>query len=121
MSGKFFERVYQVVRQIPPGKVATYGQIARLLGEPHAARTVGWALRASDSSDIPWHRVINAQGRISAAGRRVEGDLQRAMLEDEGIRFDGAGRIDLDVYQWDAPTRLGLHQINKVTVESRAT
>jgi methylated-DNA-protein-cysteine methyltransferase related protein len=121
MSGEFFERVYQVVRQIPSGKVATYGQIARLLGEPHAARTVEWALRTSDSPDIPWHRVINAQGRISAAERRAEGDLQRAMLEDEGIRFDGDGRIDLDVYQWDAPIQFGLHQINKVTVESRAT
>jgi methylated-DNA-protein-cysteine methyltransferase-like protein len=99
----FFERVYQVVRQIPSGRVATYGQIARLLGEPHAARTVGWAMRASTDPTVPWHRVLNAQGRISAAERRREGRLQRALLEDEGIHFDDRGRVDLGVYQWEAP------------------
>jgi len=96
----FFERVYQVVRLIPPGKVATYGQIARMLEAPHAARTVGWAMASSTDDDVPWQRVVNAQGRISGA-RRVELGLQRELLEAEGVVFDEDGRIDLDVYQWE--------------------
>ena len=98
----FFGRVYHVVRQIPPGRVATYGQIARLLGEPHAARTVGWAMRASTDPTVPWHRVLNAQGQISAEDTRREGPLQRALLEEEGIDFDARGRVDLGLYQWGA-------------------
>jgi methylated-DNA-protein-cysteine methyltransferase-like protein len=96
----FFKRVYQVVQQIPPGSVATYGQIARLLGERHAARTVGWAMRASTDPDVPWHRVLNAQGRISAAERRAESGLQRALLEEEGVVFEEDGRVDLAVFRW---------------------
>jgi methylated-DNA-protein-cysteine methyltransferase-like protein len=99
----FFERVYEVVRQIPPGRVATYGQIARRLGEPHAARTVGWALRAAADPTVPWHRVLNAQGRISAEDTRREGALQRVLLEAEGIDFDERGRVDLGLCQWEAP------------------
>ncbi len=100
MTRSFFERVYQVVRLIPPGKVATYGQIARMLEAPHAARTVGWAMASSTDDDVPWQRVVNAQGRISAA-RRVESGVQRELLEAEGVVFDKDGRIDLDVYRWE--------------------
>jgi methylated-DNA-protein-cysteine methyltransferase-like protein len=100
MTSSFFERVYQVVRLIPPGKVATYGQIARLLEAPHAARTVGWAMASSRDDDVPWQRVVNAQGRISGA-RRVESGRQRELLEAEGVVFDEDGRIDLTVYQWE--------------------
>jgi methylated-DNA-protein-cysteine methyltransferase-like protein len=103
MSASFYERVYQVVRLIPPGKVVTYGQIARLLGEPHGARTVGWAMQALPDPEVPWHRVINAQGRISGVGRGARADLQRALLEDEGVVFDARGRVDLSVYQWEGP------------------
>jgi methylated-DNA-protein-cysteine methyltransferase-like protein len=105
-ADSFFERVYQVVRQIPPGRVATYGQIACLLGQPHAARTVGWAMRASGDPDVPWHRVLNAKGRISAVERRIESGLQRALLEGEGILFDEEGRVDLGVYRWEIPAGL---------------
>ena len=75
MEPSFFERVYRVVQQIPRGKVASYGQIAALLGHPQAARTVGWALNALTServAQVPWQRVINSAGRISISARRPE-------------------------------------------------
>ena len=103
VADSFFQRVYQVVRRIPVGRVATYGQIARLLGEPHAARSVGWAMSASSDPDVPWHRVLNAQGRISAAERRAESGLQRALLEEEGVVFDRDGRVDLALFRWQVP------------------
>ena len=97
----FFTQVYEVVRRIPPGQVATYGQIARLLGKPRAARTVGWALHSMpEGSDVPWQRVINAQGIISLDARGPGGALQRVLLEAEGIVFDEQGRVDLQVYGW---------------------
>lgn len=96
----FFDQVYGLVRRIPEGRVATYGQIARLLGQPHAARTVGWALRGVPSgSDVPWHRVVNAAGRVSIPGSRGAAD-QRRLLEREGVVFDPDGRIDLARYGW---------------------
>ena len=100
----FFERAYQMVRHIPPGRVATYGQIARLLGMPRAARTVGWALHSlPEGSDVPWQRVINAKGTISLGSHGHGGALQRAMLEAEGIVFDDQGHVDLDVHGWTGP------------------
>ncbi len=99
-QASFFVLVCQVVRRIPPGKVATYGQIARLLGVPHAARTVGWALRAvPEGSDVPWQRVINFRGAISLATGQGA-DLQRALLEEEGVVFDAQGCVDLKLYGW---------------------
>lgn len=95
-----FERVYTLVREIPRGKVASYGQIARWLGWPRGARTVGWALRALHTDEVPWHRVVNAQGRVSLKG---DDGRQRALLEAEGIVFDAAGRIDMKVYNWTGP------------------
>lgn len=98
----FFDQIHEVVRRIPPGKVATYGQIARLLGQPRAARTVGWALRATpEGSDLPWQRVINARGTVSFAAGSPGAELQRALLEEEGIAFDEQGRVDLKVYGWE--------------------
>ncbi len=97
----FFNLVYQVVRRIPPGKVATYGQIARLMGIPSGARQVGWALAdLPHGSDVPWQRVVNAQGRVSLRGRGEEPPLQQVLLEAEGVAFDSSGRIDLKVYGW---------------------
>ena len=106
MATGFFENVWRIVSRIPRGKVATYGQIATLLGNPRAARTVGWAMRAlPEGSDVPWHRVINAQGRISTSLRQ-ESDIsvQRERLEAEGIVFESNGRVDLNVYRWEGLT-----------------
>lgn len=102
--------LYKLVRRIPSGKVATYGQLAALAGLPRHARHVGTALaRTPGSLKIPWHRVVNAQGRISL--RRINwqsgsDDLQRILLEAEGVVFDGSGKIRLADYQW-VPTNLG--------------
>jgi methylated-DNA-protein-cysteine methyltransferase-like protein len=99
MTTSTFEQIHQVVRHIPPGQVATYGQIARLLGMAHAARTVGWALRAlPEESDVPWQRVISASGTISLDPYGAA--VQRALLESEGVVFDERGRVDLDVHGW---------------------
>ena len=101
MQDLFFEQVYSVVRRIPPGKVATYGQIARLLGRPRGARTVGWALHSlPEGSDVPWQRVINARGVITLDAHGPGGSIQRALLETEGIVFDEQGRIDLGAWGW---------------------
>jgi methylated-DNA-protein-cysteine methyltransferase-like protein len=98
----FFEQVYRLVRQVPPGKVTSYGAIARMLGHPHAARTVGWALHSlPEGSDVPWQRVINSQGRISTSCREHGADLQRALLEAEGIEFDERGYVDWDRFGWE--------------------
>lgn len=92
----FFERVYEAVRGIPRGRVATYGQVARLLGVPRGARAVGWALGALDprrARRVPWHRVVGAGGRISL--RAGAGPLlQRRRLRAEGVVFQGS-RVDL--------------------------
>jgi len=101
MSSNFFERVWAVVACIPKGKVANYGQIAAMLGNPRAARTVGWALHSMpDDLNLPWHRVINAEGRISTGGRQHEVDIQRMLLETEGVEFNLHGGVDLAKYQW---------------------
>ena len=104
MVNSFFEQVYRVVRRIPAGQVATYGQIARILGAPRAARTVGWALHdVPEGSEVPWQRVVNARGTISLEARGMGGAVQRALLEEEGVRFEPEGRIDLGVYGWPGP------------------
>jgi methylated-DNA-protein-cysteine methyltransferase-like protein len=97
-SATLFQRVHAVVRKVPRGRVVTYGQVARALGMPRGARTVGWAMRSS-TENVPWHRVVNARGEISL--RPTTGyHEQRARLRAEGIRFDRAGRIDLERYGW---------------------
>lgn len=99
---RVFARIYEIVRMVPPGTVATYGQIAEIVGDRHAARTVGWALNAlNEGTDVPWHRVINARGEISTHHSDGETLLQRVLLEREGIAFDERGRTDLAVYQWE--------------------
>ncbi len=99
-ASSFFRQVHELVRQIPLGRVATYGQIATMLGDPRAARTVGWAMRAvPEGSDVPWHRVLNARGRVSLYAFEG-GDLQRYLLEQEGVVFDEAGKVNLDRYGW---------------------
>ncbi len=97
-----YSSIYAVVQQIPLGRVATYGQIATLADLQGKARLVGYALyRVVEGSDIPWHRVINAQGKVSESPfRNGSDDLQRSLLEAEGIEFDRAGHINLRQYQW---------------------
>ena len=94
----FEQRVWQVVSSIPPGRVATYGQIAELAGEPRRARHVGRTLGALPvGSRLPWHRVINAAGRSSLAG--AAGEEQRRRLRSEGVPF-ASGALDLSRYRW---------------------
>ena len=96
-----YRRIYRVVTRIPPGRVATYGIVARLAGRPGAARTVGWALSAlPHDSAVPWWRVVNAAGRISL-GDHHHGALQRALLLRDGVRF-AAGAVDLATVGWPA-------------------
>lgn len=98
MSGH--QRIYSVVRRIPRGRVATYGQVAGLAGLSGHARQVGYALHALPShSRVPWHRVINARGEVSprANGERL---TQQMLLEDEGVEFDARGRLKLARFQW---------------------
>ncbi|MGH9967116.1 MAG: MGMT family protein [Pyrinomonadaceae bacterium] len=96
---KYRERVYQIVRTIPRGRVMTYGQIAEILGEGYTPRTVGFAMHAC--GDItPWHRVINAQGACSTGRVVLPHDKQQRMLEAEGVKFNDRGRCDLKTYLW---------------------
>jgi methylated-DNA-protein-cysteine methyltransferase-like protein len=96
----FYEAVYRLVRDIPRGRVMTYGQIAVILGQPRAARAVGYAMRASPG-DVPWQRVINRHGGISPGGEPGRIVVQRQMLEDEGVTFRGDDTCDLLVYRWE--------------------
>jgi methylated-DNA-protein-cysteine methyltransferase-like protein len=97
-----WERVYRVVRAIPRGRVATYGDVARAAGFPRAPRVAGWALHAlPEGSPVPWHRVVAAGGRLSLARLDPGAALtQRMRLEREGVRFDARGRADLSRHGW---------------------
>ncbi len=101
-----YERIYAVIRQVPRGHVATYGQIARIVGGI-SAQMVGFALAALRDHDtaepVPWQRVINAQGKISPHGLGYGSAVQRDLLEEEGVRFDAAGCVDFAVYGWLPP------------------
>lgn len=99
-------RVHHLVRLIPSGRVATYGQIATLAGSAAAARAVGTILRSSTLlDDLPWQRVINSQGRVSSGGDVTRPHLQRVLLENEGIEFDRGGRCKLAEVLWEGPER----------------
>ena len=103
-----YERIYDVVRQIPSGRVATYGQVAELAGLIGKPRLVGYALyRVTDEMAVPWHRVINAKGKVSRSPVRNGTDyLQQALLEDEGIIFNNKGKIELSTYRWHPPIEM---------------
>ena len=100
----FDERVWAAVARVPPGRVATYGQIAELIGAWGSARQVGWALRRLPlPSAVPWHRVVNARGCIAMAPSREGTDwIQRERLLAEGIPVDGEGRLPLARFRWHA-------------------
>ena len=94
-----YAAIYRAVREIPRGRVATYGQIALLCGLAGRARQVGYALHALPSgSPVPWQRVLNARGELSLAAEA--GDRQRRLLTGEGVEFDERGRVDLRRFQW---------------------
>ena len=102
-SAPVYERIYAVVRQIPPGQVATYGQIAGIVGGC-TARMVGYAMAALPfDTDVPWQRVINAQGKVSPRSGGQGGALQRQILEEEGVQFDAQGRVDFEQVGWPGP------------------
>jgi methylated-DNA-protein-cysteine methyltransferase-like protein len=103
-----YQRIYSVVRRIPHGRVATYGQVAALAGLPRQPRLVGYAMHAlPNGTAVPWHRVINAQGRVSPRSGDGGGSVtQRVLLEAEGVRFDAAGRVSLARQGW-TPRRSG--------------
>ena len=96
-----YRKIYNTVRRVPSGRIATYGQIARAAGFPGHARLVGYALHMlSADTDVPWHRIINARGEISRLPDPDASLLQRQLLESEGVQFDESGRIDLQRFAW---------------------
>src|SRR6266550_6117797 len=100
VTNRTYEKIYRAVRRIPRGRVSTYGDVAERAGLEGSARQVGYALHALPSgSGIPWHRVVNARGEISLRNASDSHELQRKLLEAEGIEFDGRGRIDLRRYR----------------------
>jgi methylated-DNA-protein-cysteine methyltransferase related protein len=97
-----FPRIYEVVKQVPWGKVTTYGAVAQIVGAGCDARLVGYAMAGVNDPEVPWQRVINARGMISPrAGHGAE--IQRKRLEAEGVEFDERGRIDFDRFGWRGP------------------
>ena len=97
-----YPKIYQVVREIPPGRVATYGQVAAIVGSG-SARTVGYAMAALRREDVPWQRVLNSQGRISERADGGEDSHQRQLLIAEGVLFDRLGRVDFERVGWEGP------------------
>ena len=97
---KYRQRVYEIVNEIPAGRVMTYGQIAEILGAGYTPRTVGFVMHAADTENVPWQRVINSQGSCSTGKMTMPVNLQQKMLEDEGIVFNEKGRCDLNMYRW---------------------
>src|SRR5215210_9355682 len=101
MAPSSYQRIYAVVRRIPRGRVATYGQVASLAGLSGHARQVGYALNAlPDGTVVPWHRVVNAAGRISTRATPGGELVQQLLLEKEGVRLDGRGRSPLEQLRW---------------------
>lgn len=101
MSGQVFSAFYEIVRRIPAGKVATYGQVARLAGMPRCARTVGYAMAACQDPSIPCHRVVDRLGGTKAAFDTYAPGTQRAMLEAEGVLFRPDGTVDLEKFRFE--------------------
>ena len=100
----YYDKVYEVVRRIPKGKVATYGQVAALTGSPRASRAVGYALHFNpEPGVIPCHRVVNRMGRVAPAFAFVGAEVQRRLLEEEGVEFTPDGNVDLDRFLMTEP------------------
>lgn len=102
MSSDFYSQVYKLVKKIPRGKVATYGQVAVILGKPRAARLVGWAL-SKCAVDVPWQRVINKAGMISIENMNAPKELQAELLKKEGVKVERRENnwwVNLKIYGW---------------------
>ena len=112
MSVSFNELVYTLVRAIPYGRVLSYGRVADLLGVPHGARAVGWALHNLGSAEptVPWHRVVNVRGRVSIKGSPEAAMEQRLRLESEGVEFGEDDTLDMRRYLW-TPTLAEVEEI----------
>lgn len=93
---QFYHQIYEIVKQIPEGKVIAYGQIARILGKPRAAREVGWAMHHCPDG-LPWQRVVMADGTITGG---AVADIRRTLLEAEGVAFLPDGRVDMKLCRW---------------------
>ncbi len=103
---KFKERVYEIVKSIPKGKVVSYGQVALMAGIPRAAIQVGWVLHISNEEDnIPWWRVINNQGRISTTCLEHPANMQKLLLEKEGVVVSPKLKIDIEFYRFRPSTK----------------
>lgn len=102
-TSSYYQAIYEMVCSIPEGRVATYGQIARLVNRPNGARQVGYALAAlPEDNEVPWHRVVNVKGEISHRNSNGHEDYQRILLEEEGVEFSVQGRIYMQQFAWDA-------------------
>lgn len=98
---EFSAKVIALIRKVPAGKIATYGQIAKLAGKPQGARGVAWILNSSSKAHkLPWQRILNSSGKISFPVDSAEYRKQRKLLENEGIVFGDKGQIDLKKFQW---------------------
>lgn len=98
----FYKKVYEIVMQIPCGKVLSYGDVARLAGSPHASRQVGWALHCNPRPGvIPCHRVVFRDGSVSSGFAFGGPEVQRAMLQAEGVTFNENNKIDMQKYRWE--------------------
>jgi methylated-DNA-protein-cysteine methyltransferase-like protein len=102
-SPAYRERVFALVRRIPAGRVMTYGQVALVLGQGYTPRTVGYVMHAAGEENVPWQRVINSQGACSTGRVVIPQDMQRRMLENEGVVFNERGRCDLTLFRWEPP------------------
>ncbi|MFN8588614.1 MAG: MGMT family protein [Candidatus Eisenbacteria bacterium] len=104
--GRTYARIFAMVRRIPEGKVASYGEVADWSGLPRQARLVGYALHASGSDFVPWHRVVNAAGVLSLGKLDPSGAVtQRLRLQAEGVTFDARGRVRMDLHRWPGPRK----------------
>ena len=107
-NDNFFERVYEVVRQVPYGRVTSYGAIAKYLGAARSARMVGWAMNGSHSQDVPAHRVVNRVGLLSGKHHFGGTNLMQQLLENEGIKVKENKIVNFDKYFWDPVKELGM-------------
>lgn len=116
---EFSRAVMSWVKKIPKGKIASYGQIARLAGKPNGARGVGWILNSSsEAHNLPWQRVLNSKGRISFSKKSEEYKLQKKLLQKEGVKFSDDDSLDLEKFGWKKEPPAGKRKTNKPSMFS---
>lgn len=119
-NSNYRERVYQIVRQIPAGRVMTYGQIAEILGAGYDARTIGYAMHSAPE-DVAWQRVINAQGGCSTGRVVLPANKQQMLLEAEGVEFNDKQRCNLERYRWSPEVNDATHPNDKLSEDAQPT